>query len=165
MPFNKRILITIFQWTTGHAALAKPEGIETTQGGTVRACRRIPGDLLGGTVSCLSVCAEAGQGMVFHQRLSLDGVNLAQVSREWQYMADLSQRHQTRFHAVRARFSRWPLVGDHCVKPCWKNRPTLKLWRESPDSERKSPTIPPPHHQGFWRKARKYSGISKPPRG
>jgi hypothetical protein len=34
-------------------------------------------------------------------------------------------------------------------KPCWKNRLTLKLWRESPDSERKSPTIPPPHHQGF----------------
>ena len=27
--------------------------------------------------------------------------------------------------------------SDHPVKPCWKNRPTLKLWREfSPDSER-----------------------------
>jgi hypothetical protein len=55
--------------------------------------------------------------------------------------------------------------SDQCVRPCWKNRPTLKLWRESPDSERKSPTIPPPHYQGFWRKARKYSGISKPPQG
>jgi hypothetical protein len=54
---------------------------------------------------------------------------------------------------------------DQHVKPCWKNRPTLKLWRESPDSERKSPTIPPSHHQGFWRKARKYSGISKPTQG
>jgi hypothetical protein len=51
---------------------------------------------------------------------------------------------------------------DQCVKPCWKNRPTLKLWREAPDSERKSPTIPPMHHQGFWPKARKYSEISKP---
>ena len=55
--------------------------------------------------------------------------------------------------------------SDQCVKPCWKNRSTLKLWRESPDSERKSPTIPPLHHQGFWRKARKYSGISKPTLG
>ena len=27
---------------------------------------------------------QAGQGMVFHQRHSLDGVSLAQVSREWQ---------------------------------------------------------------------------------
>jgi hypothetical protein len=51
------------------------------------------------------------------------------------------------------------------VKPCWKNRPTLKLWRESPDSERKSLVIPPSHHQGFWQKARKYSGISKPTLG
>jgi hypothetical protein len=33
--------------------------------------------------------------------------------------------------------------SDQHVKPCWKNQPTLKLWRESPDSERKSPTIPP----------------------
>ena len=55
--------------------------------------------------------------------------------------------------------------SDQRLKPCWKNRPTLKLWRESPDSERKSPTIPPPHHQGFWRKARKCSGISKPTQG
>jgi hypothetical protein len=54
---------------------------------------------------------------------------------------------------------------DQRVKPCWKNRPTLKLWRESPESERKSPNIPPPHHQGFWRKARKYTGISKPNQG
>jgi hypothetical protein len=53
-------------------------------------------------------------------------------------------------------------ISDQYAKPCWKNQPTLKLWREPPDSERKSPTIPPPHHQGFWQKARKYSGISKP---
>jgi hypothetical protein len=52
--------------------------------------------------------------------------------------------------------------SDQRVKPCWKNQPTLKLWRESPDSERESPTIPPLHHQGFWQKARKCSGISKP---
>ncbi len=56
-------------------------------------------------------------------------------------------------------------ISDQRVKPCWKNRPTLKLWRETLDSERKSPTIPPPHHQGFWRKARKCSGISKPTQG
>ena len=55
--------------------------------------------------------------------------------------------------------------SDQRLKPWWKNRPTLKVWRESPDSERKSPTIPPPHHQGFWRKARKCSGISKPTQG
>ena len=55
--------------------------------------------------------------------------------------------------------------SDQCVKPWWRIRPTLRLWRESPDSERKSPTIPPPHHQGFWRKARKYLGISKPTQG
>jgi hypothetical protein len=36
------------------------------------------------------VCLEAGQGMVFHQLLSLDGVGLAQVSWEWQCMGDLS---------------------------------------------------------------------------
>jgi hypothetical protein len=56
-------------------------------------------------------------------------------------------------------------ISDQCLKPCWKNRLTLKLWRESPESERKSPTIPPPHHQGFWRKDRKYSGISEPTQG
>ena len=55
--------------------------------------------------------------------------------------------------------------SDQRVKPCWKTRPTLKLWRESPDSERKCPTIPPLRHQGFWPKARKYSGISKPTQG
>ena len=55
--------------------------------------------------------------------------------------------------------------SDQCVKPWWRIRPTLRLWRESPDSERKSPTIPPSHHQGFWQKARKCSGISKPTQG
>jgi hypothetical protein len=57
MPFNKRILITIFQWSKGHAALAKPDGIKTTHGCAGRACRRIPGDLSGGIVSCLNACA------------------------------------------------------------------------------------------------------------
>jgi hypothetical protein len=56
-------------------------------------------------------------------------------------------------------------ISDQRVKPWWKNRPTLKLWRESRDSERKSPTIPPPHYQGFWQKTRKYSGTSKPTQG
>jgi hypothetical protein len=27
------------------------------------------------------------------------------------------------------------------------------------------PFLPPQHHQGFWRKARKYSGESKPTQG
>jgi hypothetical protein len=37
---------------------------------------------------------------------------------------------------------------------------------ENPPIRReKTPTIPPLHHQGFWRKARKYSGISKPTPG
>ncbi|MFM7689960.1 MAG: hypothetical protein ACKPAC_10975, partial [Alphaproteobacteria bacterium] len=56
-------------------------------------------------------------------------------------------------------------ISDQRFNPCWKNHPTLKLRRKSPDSERKGPTIPPPHHQGFWRKARKCSGISKPVQG
>jgi hypothetical protein len=55
--------------------------------------------------------------------------------------------------------------SNQFLRPCWKNRPTLKLWRESPDSERKSRTIPSLHHQGFWHKASKYSGISKPTQG
>jgi hypothetical protein len=55
--------------------------------------------------------------------------------------------------------------SDQRVKPCWKTWPNLELWRESPDSETKSPTIPPSHHQGFWQKARKYSRISKPTQG
>ena len=41
------------------------------------------------------------------------------------------------------------IILDQRIKPCWKNRLTLRLWRESPDSERKSSTIPPSHHQGF----------------
>jgi hypothetical protein len=47
------------------------------------------------------VCVEAGQGMVVHQLHSLDGEGLAQVSREWQSMEGVSQRHQTRFPTVR----------------------------------------------------------------
>ena len=62
---------------------------------------------------------QAGQGMVSHQLLSLDGESLAQVSREWQSMGDLSQRHQTRFPTVRARLIWWPLAGDHRVRTNW----------------------------------------------
>ena len=65
------------------------------------------------------VCVEAGQGIVVHQALSLDGQGLAQVSREWRSMGGVSQRHQTRFPTVRARFSRWPLAGDHRVRTNW----------------------------------------------
>ena len=36
--------------------MAKPRGIETTNGYAGRACRRIPGDLSGGNVACLSAC-------------------------------------------------------------------------------------------------------------
>jgi hypothetical protein len=69
------------------------------------------------------------------------------------------------FHPLTPRRSMNYMISYQRVKPCWENRPTLKLWRESPDSERKSLPIPSPHHQGFWRKARKYSGISKPTQG
>jgi transposase InsO family protein len=43
-------------------------------------------------------------------------------------------------------------ISDQCVKPCWKNRPTLKLWREFVDSERKRRNVPLEHHQGHQKK-------------
>jgi hypothetical protein len=33
-------------------------------------------------------------------------------------------------------------ISDQRVKPCWKNRPTLKHWREFAGSERKRRNIP-----------------------
>ncbi len=43
-------------------------------------------------------------------------------------------------------------TSDQCVKPCWKNRPTLKLWREFGVSERKRRNIPLEHPQGHQKK-------------
>jgi hypothetical protein len=43
-------------------------------------------------------------------------------------------------------------ISDQSVKPCWKNRPTLKLWREFADSERKRRNIPLKHPQGRQKK-------------
>jgi hypothetical protein len=43
-------------------------------------------------------------------------------------------------------------ISDQRVKPCWKSRPTLKLWRESGDSEKKHLNIPLEHHQGRQKK-------------
>jgi hypothetical protein len=43
-------------------------------------------------------------------------------------------------------------ISDQRVKPCWKNRPTLKLWRELGHSERKRRNIPLEHPQGRQKK-------------
>jgi hypothetical protein len=43
-------------------------------------------------------------------------------------------------------------ISDQHVKPCWKNRPTLKLWREFADSEKKRRNIPLEHPQGRQKK-------------
>ena len=43
-------------------------------------------------------------------------------------------------------------ISDQRVKPYWKNRPTLKLWREFGDSERKCRNIPLEHPQGRQKK-------------
>jgi hypothetical protein len=43
-------------------------------------------------------------------------------------------------------------ISDQCVKPCWKNRPTLKLWREFADLEKKRWNIPLEHPQGRQKK-------------
>ena len=43
-------------------------------------------------------------------------------------------------------------ISDQRIKPCWKNRPTLKLWREFADSERKRRNIPLEHPQGRQKK-------------
>jgi hypothetical protein len=39
-------------------------------------------------------------------------------------------------------------ISDQRVKPCWKNRPALKLWREFAGSGKKHRNIPFAHHQG-----------------
>jgi hypothetical protein len=43
-------------------------------------------------------------------------------------------------------------ISNQRVKPCWKNRPTLKLWREPGDSEKKRRNIPLEHPQGHQTK-------------
>ncbi|MCA3415080.1 MAG: hypothetical protein INF84_10810 [Roseomonas sp.] len=43
-------------------------------------------------------------------------------------------------------------ILDQRVKPCWKNRPTLKLWREFADLEKKRRNIPLEHPQGRQKK-------------
>jgi hypothetical protein len=43
-------------------------------------------------------------------------------------------------------------ILDQRVKPCWKKRPTLKLWREFADSQRKRRNVPLEHHQARQKK-------------
>ncbi len=43
-------------------------------------------------------------------------------------------------------------ISDQRVKPCWKNRPTLKLRREFAASERKRRNVPLEHPQGRQKK-------------
>jgi hypothetical protein len=43
-------------------------------------------------------------------------------------------------------------ISDQRVKPCWKNRPTLKLWREFADPEKKRQNISLEHPQGRQKK-------------
>jgi hypothetical protein len=43
-------------------------------------------------------------------------------------------------------------ISDQRVKPCWKNRPTLKLWREFAASERKRRNVPLEHPQARQKK-------------
>jgi hypothetical protein len=43
-------------------------------------------------------------------------------------------------------------ISDQRIKPCWKNRPTLKLWREFAVSEKKRRNIPLEHPQGRQKK-------------
>jgi hypothetical protein len=43
-------------------------------------------------------------------------------------------------------------ISDQCIKPCWKNQPTLKLRREFADAERKRRNIPLEHPQGRQKK-------------
>ena len=43
-------------------------------------------------------------------------------------------------------------ISDQYVKPCWKNRPTLKLRREFGVSERKRRNAPLEHHQARQKK-------------
>jgi len=120
IPFIKKILVTTFQMDQGSCGLGKTpryrnnswlcrSGLPQNSRRFVGGQRRLP----------KRVCLEAGQGMVFHQRHSLHRESLAKVSRERRFVRGLSERHQTRFHAVRARFSRRPLAGDHRVRTSW----------------------------------------------
>jgi hypothetical protein len=43
-------------------------------------------------------------------------------------------------------------ISDQRVKPYWKNRTTLKLWKEFADSEKKRQNIPLEHPQGRQKK-------------
>jgi len=43
-------------------------------------------------------------------------------------------------------------ISDQRVKPCWKNRPTLKPWREFADSEKKHRNVPLERPQGRQKK-------------
>jgi hypothetical protein len=43
-------------------------------------------------------------------------------------------------------------ILDQRVKPCRKNQPTLKLWREFAGSEKKRRNIPLEHPQGRQKK-------------
>jgi hypothetical protein len=43
-------------------------------------------------------------------------------------------------------------ISDQRVKPCWKNQPTLKLWRELGHSEKKRRNVPLEHPQGRQKK-------------
>ena len=120
IPFIKRILITTFLTGQGSCCLGETPRYRNNSwwcwSGLPQNSRRFVGEH---RFLPKRVCLEAGQDIVVHQLLSLDGESLAQVSREWQSMGDLTQRHQTRFPTVRARFSRWPLAGDHRVRTNW----------------------------------------------
>ena len=48
--------------------------------------------------------------------------------------------------------SKFFIISDQRLKPCWKNRPTLKLWREFTESERKRQNVTPMHLQGRQKK-------------
>jgi hypothetical protein len=47
-----------------------------------------------------------------------------------------------------------------CVTPCWKNRLTLKLWRDFAGSEKKRRNVAPMHHQSVPEKALFSTAIS-----
>ena len=120
ISFIKKILITIFLTDLGSCGLGKTPRYRNN---SWLCCSGLPQNswrfVEGHRLLPKRLRLKAGQGMVFHQLLSLHRESLAQVSRERQFMGDLSERHQTRFHAVRARFSRRPLAGDHRVRTNW----------------------------------------------
>jgi hypothetical protein len=51
-------------------------------------------------------------------------------------------------------------ILDQCVTPCWKNRLTLKLWRDFAGSEKKRRNVAPMHHQSVPEKALFSTAIS-----